>query len=88
MRLKNRIESIIKAAAANPGTETRYREPIVGYASTRQAPDRIQRHRRTPPDSLDKFRCRSVEHRFCRSRYIAMPSHAQPRHSPVQSTIH
>ena len=34
MRLKNRIESIIKAAAANPGTETRYREPIVGYAST------------------------------------------------------
>ncbi|RXA17106.1 epoxyqueuosine reductase [Methanosarcina sp. MSH10X1] len=33
MELKNRIESIIKSAAANPGTETRYREPIVGYAS-------------------------------------------------------
>jgi epoxyqueuosine reductase len=33
MGLKNRIESIIKAAATNPGTETRYREPIVGYAS-------------------------------------------------------
>jgi epoxyqueuosine reductase QueG len=33
MELKNKIESIIKAVAANPGTETRYREPVVGYAS-------------------------------------------------------
>ncbi len=33
MELKNKIENIIKAAAASPGTETRYREPIVGYAS-------------------------------------------------------
>ena len=33
MELKNKIESIIKEAAANPGTETRYREPLVGYAS-------------------------------------------------------
>jgi epoxyqueuosine reductase QueG len=32
MELKNKIESIIKETAANPGTETRYREPIVGYA--------------------------------------------------------
>lgn len=34
MELKNKIENIIKAVAANPGTETRYREPLVGYAST------------------------------------------------------
>ena len=33
MELKNKIESIIKETAANPGTETRYREPVVGYAS-------------------------------------------------------
>lgn len=33
MELKNKIENIIKAVAANPGTETRYREPVVGYAS-------------------------------------------------------
>ncbi len=31
--LKNRIEKIIKSTAANPGTETRYREPLVGFAS-------------------------------------------------------
>ncbi len=31
--LKDRIEKIIKTAAADPGTETRYREPLVGYAS-------------------------------------------------------
>ena len=31
--LKERIEKIIKSAAANPGTETRYREPLVGFAS-------------------------------------------------------
>ena len=35
MELKDKIESIIKEAAANPGTETRYREPLVGYASAR-----------------------------------------------------
>ncbi|MGB9939901.1 epoxyqueuosine reductase [Methanosarcina sp.] len=33
MELKSKIENIIKAAAANPGTETRYREPLIGYAS-------------------------------------------------------
>jgi epoxyqueuosine reductase QueG len=33
MELKNKIESIIKEAAASPGTETRYREPLIGYAS-------------------------------------------------------
>ncbi|WP_440946774.1 epoxyqueuosine reductase [Methanosarcina sp. T3] len=33
MELKNKIESIIKTAASNPGTETQYREPLVGYAS-------------------------------------------------------
>jgi epoxyqueuosine reductase len=33
MELKNKIENIIKEAAANPDTETRYREPLVGYAS-------------------------------------------------------
>ncbi|MDY9926867.1 epoxyqueuosine reductase [Methanosarcina sp.] len=35
MELKNKIENIIKETAANPGTETRYREPLVGYASAR-----------------------------------------------------
>ncbi|MCO5382124.1 MAG: epoxyqueuosine reductase [Methanosarcina barkeri] len=35
MELKNKIESIIKAAATNPGTETRYHEPLVGYASAK-----------------------------------------------------
>ncbi|AKB30318.1 Iron-sulfur cluster-binding protein [Methanosarcina siciliae T4/M] len=33
MEFKDKIESIIKEAAANPGTETRYREPLVGYAA-------------------------------------------------------
>ena len=33
MELKTKIESIIKAAAANSSTETRYREPLVGFAS-------------------------------------------------------
>lgn len=33
MELKDKIESIIKEAASNPGTETRYREPLIGYAS-------------------------------------------------------
>jgi len=33
MELKNKIENIIKKAAVNPGTETRYREPLIGYAS-------------------------------------------------------
>lgn len=33
MELKNKIENIIKEVAANPVTETRYREPVVGYAS-------------------------------------------------------
>jgi epoxyqueuosine reductase len=31
--LKSRIEKIIKTAAANSDTETRYREPLVGFAS-------------------------------------------------------
>ncbi len=31
--IKNKIEIIIKTIAANPGTETRYREPLVGCAS-------------------------------------------------------
>ena len=31
--LKNKIEHIIKTTAANSVTETRYREPLVGYAS-------------------------------------------------------
>ncbi len=34
MELKNLIESIIKEAAANSGTETKYREPLIGFAST------------------------------------------------------
>lgn len=33
MELKDKIENFIKEAAVNPGTETRYREPLVGYAS-------------------------------------------------------
>jgi len=33
MELKKKIENIIKEAVANPGTETLYREPLVGYAS-------------------------------------------------------
>jgi len=33
MELKNKIENIIKEATVNPGTETRYREPLIGYAS-------------------------------------------------------
>lgn len=33
MELKKKIESIIKEAVASPGTETRYREPLIGYAS-------------------------------------------------------
>lgn len=37
MELKDRIESIIKKAAANPGTETQYREPLIGYASARDS---------------------------------------------------
>ena len=37
MELKDRIKSIIEEAAANPGTETRYREPLIGYASARDS---------------------------------------------------
>ena len=33
MELKNKIESVIKTAAANPGTDTKYREPLIGFAS-------------------------------------------------------
>jgi len=33
MEFKDKIENIIKAAVASTGTETRYREPLVGYAS-------------------------------------------------------
>src|SRR5512133_3663776 len=33
MEIKDKIESIIKEAASNPVTETRYREPLIGYAS-------------------------------------------------------
>ncbi|MPM94049.1 hypothetical protein SDC9_141191 [bioreactor metagenome] len=33
MEIKDKIESIIREAASNPGTETRYREPLIGYAS-------------------------------------------------------
>lgn len=33
MTLKNKIESIIKEAVASPCTKTRYREPLIGYAS-------------------------------------------------------
>ena len=33
MELKNKIEGIIKASASNPGTEIKYREPLVGFAS-------------------------------------------------------
>jgi len=32
--LIKRIEKIIKNVTSNPGTETRYREPLVGFAST------------------------------------------------------
>ena len=35
MELKDKIENFIKEAAVNPGTEIRYREPLVGYASAR-----------------------------------------------------
>lgn len=34
MELKNKIEIIIKNTVANSGTETRYREPVVVFAST------------------------------------------------------
>lgn len=34
MSLKNKIEIIIKNTVANPGTETGYREPLIGFAST------------------------------------------------------
>lgn len=33
MEIKDKIESIIKKAASDPETETRYREPLIGYAS-------------------------------------------------------
>jgi len=33
MELKNKIEGIIKSAVANSDTETRYREPLVGFVS-------------------------------------------------------
>ena len=33
MKLKNKIESIVKEAVASTCTETRYREPLIGYAS-------------------------------------------------------
>ncbi len=33
MEFKDKIENIIKAAVASTDTETRYREPLVGYAS-------------------------------------------------------
>ncbi|MCQ1534134.1 epoxyqueuosine reductase [Methanosarcina sp. KYL-1] len=31
--LKNKIEHLIKTEASNPGTQTHYREPLVGFAS-------------------------------------------------------
>jgi epoxyqueuosine reductase QueG len=34
MKLKDKIEFIIKNIVANPGTETGYREPLIGFAST------------------------------------------------------
>lgn len=34
MELKNKIETIIKNTVENSDTETRYREPIIGFAST------------------------------------------------------
>lgn len=34
MELKNKIETIIKNTVASPGTETGYREPLIGFAST------------------------------------------------------
>lgn len=33
MELKNLIENIIKTSAANAGTDTKYREPLIGFAS-------------------------------------------------------
>ncbi len=33
MELKNKIESIVKASAANSCMETKYREPLIGFAS-------------------------------------------------------
>ena len=33
MELKIKIENIIKAATINPGTKTRYRDPLVGFVS-------------------------------------------------------
>lgn len=33
LKLKNKIESIIISATSNPGTETQYREPLIGFAS-------------------------------------------------------
>jgi epoxyqueuosine reductase len=34
MELKNKIEIIIKNTVSNTGTKTRYREPLIGFAST------------------------------------------------------
>ncbi|HEY3363409.1 MAG TPA: hypothetical protein VGK06_16720 [Methanosarcina sp.] len=34
MELKNKIEIIIKNTVESSGTETRYREPLIGFAST------------------------------------------------------
>lgn len=34
MELKNKIEIVVKNTVANSDTETRYREPIIGFAST------------------------------------------------------
>jgi epoxyqueuosine reductase QueG len=33
MEFKRQIESFIKTAAANPGTDTKFREPLIGFAS-------------------------------------------------------
>ena len=59
MELKIKIESIIKAAVANPGTETRYREPLVGYASANdpifdEMKEIIGPHNLRPRGSLSK----------------------------------
>lgn len=34
MELKTKIETIIKNIMANPGTKTKYRDPLIGFAST------------------------------------------------------
>jgi epoxyqueuosine reductase len=33
MEFKSHIESVFKTAAAKPGTDTKFREPLIGFAS-------------------------------------------------------